>query len=122
MRSRTATILMMFAAVALVLSKMGEATPEPGDGQDGARYVINVPGRGYCFVGSTARSPAGESAPAPIRHAGAVHSLPSRLKRMVGRQTAVEAIAAQLARTRFVTIVGPGGTSGCPCRTSIWPA
>src|ERR1700688_3702976 len=35
-----------------------------GDGQDGARYVINVPGRGYCFVGSTARSPAGESAPA----------------------------------------------------------
>jgi predicted ATPase/DNA-binding winged helix-turn-helix (wHTH) protein len=80
-----------------------------GDGQDGARYVINVPGRGYCFVGSTARSPAGESAPAPIRHAGAVHSLPSRLKRMVGRQMAVEAIAAQLARTRFVTIVGPGG-------------
>jgi predicted ATPase len=29
--------------------------------------------------------------------------------RMVGRQTAVEAIAAQLARRRFVTIVGPGG-------------
>jgi predicted ATPase/DNA-binding winged helix-turn-helix (wHTH) protein len=81
-----------------------------GDGQDGARYVINVPGRGYCFVGSTtAQSPAGEPAPAPKRRVSAVHSLPSRLKRMVGRETAVEAIAAQLARTRFVTIVGPGG-------------
>jgi predicted ATPase/DNA-binding winged helix-turn-helix (wHTH) protein len=80
-----------------------------GDGRDGARYVVNIPGRGYSFVGSTARSQAGESAPAPIRQAVAVHSLPSRLKRMVGRQTAVEAIAAQLARRRFVTIVGPGG-------------
>ena len=28
-----------------------------GDGQDGARYVINVPGRGYCFVASITRSP-----------------------------------------------------------------
>src|ERR1700742_3315841 len=27
-----------------------------GDGQDGARYVINVPGRGYCFVHRTTRS------------------------------------------------------------------
>jgi two-component sensor histidine kinase len=80
-----------------------------GDGRDGARYVVNVPGRGYCFVGSTARPPAGGSAPAPIGQTVAVHSLPSRLMRMVGRQTAVEAIAAQLARRRFVTIVGPGG-------------
>jgi predicted ATPase/DNA-binding winged helix-turn-helix (wHTH) protein len=80
-----------------------------GDGQDGARYVINVPGRGYSFVASITRSPDGESAPDPIRPVDTVHSLPTRLKRMVGRQTAVEAIAAQLARQRFVTIVGPGG-------------
>src|SRR5258708_3475890 len=37
-----------------------------GDGQDGARYVINVPGRGYCFVIPTTRSPIGESTPAPV--------------------------------------------------------
>src|SRR3979409_694483 len=35
------------------------------DGQDGARYVINVPGRGYCFVGPTTRSPTNEATPVP---------------------------------------------------------
>ena len=28
-----------------------------GDGRDGARYIANVAGRGYCFVASTQRLP-----------------------------------------------------------------
>src|SRR5882757_3654998 len=35
------------------------------DGQDGARYVINVPGRGYCFVGPTTRAPANKATRVP---------------------------------------------------------
>src|ERR1700677_3646164 len=81
-----------------------------GDGQDGARYVINVPGRGYSFVSPTSRSPIDESTPAAL--VGAIDSVPAippRLRRMVGRDAAVEAIAAQLTSQRFVTVVGPGG-------------
>ena len=33
-----------------------------GGGADGARYVVNVPGRGYCFAAPLARA---EPAPAP---------------------------------------------------------
>src|ERR1700683_4953588 len=33
-----------------------------GDGQDGARYVSNVAGRGYCFVASITRSAADPAA------------------------------------------------------------
>ena len=32
-----------------------------GDGRDGARYVSNVAGRGYCFVASITRSAAARS-------------------------------------------------------------
>jgi predicted ATPase/DNA-binding winged helix-turn-helix (wHTH) protein len=76
------------------------------DGVDGARYVVNVPGRGYCFV-CPVTSPSADvptlSVPAPVR------GLPSRLDRMVGREAEVAAIAALLANHRFLTIVGPGG-------------
>ena len=35
-----------------------------GDGRDGARYISNVPGRGYCFVAPVTRSSARQSVPA----------------------------------------------------------
>jgi predicted ATPase/DNA-binding winged helix-turn-helix (wHTH) protein len=79
------------------------------DGQDGARYVINVPGRGYCFVCPTTRSPTDDARPVPVGPVGVVPLMPPRLRRMVGRDAVVEEIAAQLASQRFVTIVGPGG-------------
>ena len=34
-----------------------------GDGRDGARYVANIPGRGYCFVAPVTRSASQRSAP-----------------------------------------------------------
>jgi predicted ATPase/DNA-binding winged helix-turn-helix (wHTH) protein len=80
------------------------------DGQDGARYVINVPGRGYCFVSPTTRAPTNKATPVPNASPfRAVPVIPPRLRRMVGRDAVVEVIAAQLAGQRFVTIVGPGG-------------
>jgi predicted ATPase/DNA-binding winged helix-turn-helix (wHTH) protein len=80
-----------------------------GDGQDGARYITTLAGRGYCFVAPISRSggqPHVESAPAAgFRHA----NLPGRLTRMVGRDDDVRRISSQLTAARLVTIVGAGG-------------
>jgi predicted ATPase/DNA-binding winged helix-turn-helix (wHTH) protein len=80
-----------------------------GDGQGDARFITNVPGRGYSFVAPIAR--AGEAGPAAERVEAIArpHHLPPRLQRMVGRDEAVSAIKQRLLVRRFVTIVGPGG-------------
>jgi predicted ATPase len=80
-----------------------------GDGHADARHVINVAGRGYCFVGSVTRTPAGFSAPSATPPANAVRGLPTRLNRMVGRDAEVAAVAEQVQTQRFVTVLGPGG-------------
>ena len=80
-----------------------------GDGKDGRRYIVTVPGRGYCFVASITRAEDGGTiAPAPVS-AERSRSLPAPLARMVGRDETVNALVAQLPKRRFITIVGPGG-------------
>src|SRR5882762_11034516 len=54
-----------------------------GDGHDGARYVTNVAGRGYCFV-APVRHSAGSEPGLPIP--ATPHKLPVPLSRMVGRE------------------------------------
>lgn len=76
-----------------------------GDGRDGARYIVNVPGRGYQFVAAI-----GPVAPAPATApAATTDHLPAALLRIVGRDETVTSLAAHLRERRFVTIVGPGG-------------
>ena len=79
-----------------------------GDGQDGARYITTLAGRGYCFV-----SPVTHLSDAnPVVAAEGVFphaNLPSRLAHMVGREEDVHRISTQLMATRFVSIVGMGG-------------
>lgn len=79
-----------------------------GDGHGGARYIINQPGRGYCFVAPVSRVPHSSDVPhgAPARVSS---TLPVRLTRIIGRDEVVAKAAAQLASRRFVTLVGPGG-------------
>ncbi|WP_063688685.1 ATP-binding protein [Bradyrhizobium stylosanthis] len=78
-----------------------------GDAGEASRYVVNVPGRGYCFAAPLLRAAVAQSRTvAPV---ASPHALPSPLARMIGRDDAVEKIAAELAQHRFVTIVGPGG-------------
>jgi predicted ATPase/DNA-binding winged helix-turn-helix (wHTH) protein len=77
-----------------------------GDGQDGARYVTNVAGRGYCFVAPVAREDIEQ------RLAGDSEAMPARLpavKRIVGRDDVIRRLAEQLLARRFVSVVGPGG-------------
>ena len=81
-----------------------------GDGQDGARYISNVAGRGYCFVALITRASAKQSVPVTgIATTERVKKLPPRPARMVGRDDTVRALAEQLQMWRFVSVVGPGG-------------
>src|SRR5580704_16991000 len=91
-----------------------------GDGRDGARYVSNVAGRGYCFVAPVTRSSARQPVPitgiTPIER---VQRLPPRLTRMVGRDDTVRSLAQQLQIWRFVSIVGPGGVGKTTVAISV---
>jgi DNA-binding winged helix-turn-helix (wHTH) protein len=81
-----------------------------GDRRDGARYVSNVAGRGYCFVAPIRRSTATRTVPVTaIATTERVKKLPPRLTRMVGRDEIVRSLAEQLPLQRFVSIVGLGG-------------
>jgi predicted ATPase/DNA-binding winged helix-turn-helix (wHTH) protein len=91
-----------------------------GDGHNGARYVANVPGRGYCFVAPVTRSALPRSLPQarPVA-THRLRKLPARLTRMVGRDDTVRALSALLMTRRFVSIVGPGGMGKTTVAVSI---
>jgi predicted ATPase/DNA-binding winged helix-turn-helix (wHTH) protein len=91
-----------------------------GDGIAGARYVTNVPGRGYCFVAPISRSDAPKRLPGlEATKSDQAHRLPARLMRMIGRDETVGAISAELAARRFITIVGPGGLGKTTVAVSV---
>jgi predicted ATPase/DNA-binding winged helix-turn-helix (wHTH) protein len=72
------------------------------DGKDQARYIVNVAGRGYTFVGSVAAAAAAPARP----WTGAPGRRPSRI---IGREPDIKAVGELLAEHRFVTIHGSGG-------------
>ena len=80
-----------------------------GDGQDGARYIATLAGRGYCFVAPLSRSSEPGRPVAPDAADLPRTNLPGRLVRMVGRADSVLMLSTQLAASRFVTVVGAGG-------------
>lgn len=73
-----------------------------GDGCDGARYIENIPGCGYSFIGAVTRL--GEPQPA-----SATPAPPAAGARLVGRAADIESLQALCGRTRLLSIVGPGG-------------
>jgi predicted ATPase/DNA-binding winged helix-turn-helix (wHTH) protein len=90
-----------------------------GDGRDGARYVSNVAGRGYCFVAPVTRWSASQSAASGMATSVRVQKLPPRPVRMVGRDDAVKALAEQVQMWRFVSVVGPGGVGKTTVAISV---
>jgi predicted ATPase/DNA-binding winged helix-turn-helix (wHTH) protein len=78
-----------------------------GDGQSGNRYIANIKGRGYSFVGTvTSLAVDTESRNGRLRRPG---RLPVRPITMVGRETIVSEVGDKLRDERFVTLLGPGG-------------
>ena len=78
------------------------------DGHAGKRYIVNNPGRGYVFVAPVTRDSALSTTAAPAEKPEA-GNLPALSTRIVGRDGVIARLAQQLARCRFLTIVGPGG-------------
>jgi len=80
-----------------------------GDGHNGNRYVVTIPGRGYSFaapikIAETPRPVPPQ--PADIAHG---HNLPVQLTRLIGRADIVSRLAGQLGHTHLLTITGPPG-------------
>ena len=80
-----------------------------GDGENGARYIATLGGRGYCFVAPISASNSSGETPAVLDDSWPSASVPGRLARMVGRADGVLALSVQLLVARFITIVGSGG-------------
>jgi predicted ATPase/DNA-binding winged helix-turn-helix (wHTH) protein len=80
-----------------------------GEGRDGARYVTNVPGRGYSFVAKLGRVEQLPQAPHVPARDQRSHNLPAKLSRIVGRDESIREVSERVLATRFVSVVGPGG-------------
>ena len=78
-----------------------------GDGGD--RYIATVPGRGYCFVLDVEITAAKPAAATPHLERLKPQRLPARIARVVGRDEAIVALAAEAAQRRLLSLVGPGG-------------
>ncbi|MBS7543947.1 ATP-binding protein [Ancylobacter oerskovii] len=78
-----------------------------GDGQDGRHYIANIARRGYSFVADVTFTDVADRDAAEPRLVR--QNLPLNLTPVLGRDAAVAAIRQELARHRFVSVVGPGG-------------
>lgn len=79
-----------------------------GDGQNGERYIVNIPQRGYSFVAPVESVPATTvvSIETVLKHQ---HNLPARLTPVTGRDSMVGSLVRQLPVRRLMTLVGPAG-------------
>ncbi len=75
------------------------------DGQNGRRYIANIAGRGYAFVGEISTA----AVQPPVAHELAEPVTALSTARLFGRSDVIETLTQRLAEDRYVTVVGPGG-------------
>lgn len=82
-----------------------------GDTKAASRYITNVPGRGYEFISPVilSRLPAVSSPDEPPRAPATARGRQRGGPAIYGRERAVELLLGQLAKSRLLTIAGPGG-------------
>src|SRR6202047_4753001 len=78
-----------------------------GDGQFGNRYIANIKGRGYSFVGIVV--PLAGSTEGGSDRPRQQGRLLARPLMMIGRETVIGEVKDKLRDGRFVTLLGPGG-------------
>jgi DNA-binding winged helix-turn-helix (wHTH) protein len=77
------------------------------DGQFGNRYITNIKGRGYSFVGTVVRLEDGEDGESNSPNfRGRFAARPLML---IGREAAVSEVRNWIRQGRFVTLLGPSG-------------
>jgi predicted ATPase/DNA-binding winged helix-turn-helix (wHTH) protein len=89
------------------------------DGRNGARYIMTVAGRGYCFVAPVTRSTPKDSQPREAPLFDRLQRLPPKLARMIGRDDTLRALSAQLMMHRFVSVVGAAGIGKTTVAVSV---
>jgi DNA-binding winged helix-turn-helix (wHTH) protein len=78
-----------------------------GDGQFGNRYIANIKGRGYSFVGTVVPlAGSTESGNDRSRQQGRLLARPLMI---IGRESVISEVSDKLRDERFVTLLGPGG-------------
>jgi predicted ATPase/DNA-binding winged helix-turn-helix (wHTH) protein len=78
-----------------------------GDGQFGNRYITNIKGRGYSFIGTVVRVADGEeNRDSKFSRRGRP---PMRPLKIIGRDSMLNEVKDSLREQRFVSLVGPGG-------------
>jgi DNA-binding winged helix-turn-helix (wHTH) protein len=78
-----------------------------GDGQHGNRYIANIKGQGYSFVGTVERLDDGKNRGSNSRNSRG--KLAARPLMLIGREAAVAEVRDWIRQGRLVTLVGPGG-------------
>lgn len=76
-----------------------------GDGQAGRRFIISVPGRGYCFVAPVSF----DETATPLPPAASNNNLPARRTALIGRENFVRDVVQRLGTRRLLTVTGPPG-------------
>jgi predicted ATPase/DNA-binding winged helix-turn-helix (wHTH) protein len=79
-----------------------------GDGENGQRYIVNVPQCGYSFIAPVQRDRVGTQLLAETVYKPQ-HNLPARLTPVTGRDSIVGSVVRQLPVRRFMTLAGPAG-------------
>ena len=81
-----------------------------GSRAESRQFISTSNGRGYCFAAAVERDGAQIqwSAGLPVERRP-THNLPALPYRVLGRESAVDALAEQLTRHRLITLAGPGG-------------
>lgn len=81
-----------------------------GDSSDQPKYILNVAGRGYKFVGPVIRV-GSQQGIEPLEGITPVipDNLPAQIANVIGREDVLQAMGALLEQSREVTIAGTGG-------------
>src|SRR5258707_12472738 len=77
-----------------------------GDGHNGSRYIVNIPGRGYRFTAPVNRS---LDTQVTERNSVGTSTLPQFVPRLIGRDEAIDKLKTLLTCERLVTVAGSGG-------------
>jgi DNA-binding winged helix-turn-helix (wHTH) protein len=75
------------------------------DGQCGNRYIANIKGRGYSFVGTVVRLEDNRDGKSISRNFRG--RLPARPPVLIGREAVVSEVRNSIRQGRFVTLLGP---------------